>query len=156
VALASVRPVRAKLGWRSCRRPPWPSRRTWTGRGRRGRRRPAYPACEDGAGAAGDGAVLDTELSARAQALGRTLTLPGKPVPVRVVRPLTGQEQQPFAAGECPRSARGSAVDSVLTYIRRSFGNQADPIAPAAVTEVRGAATGRIQPWTDETLDDRG
>ena len=43
-------------------------------------------------------------------------------------------------------------VASVLTYIRRSWGNTASAIAPAQVNEVRGATTGRSKPWTDAEL----
>ena len=43
-------------------------------------------------------------------------------------------------------------VAAVLTYIRRSWGNTATPIAPAEVREVRGASLGRTRPWTEDEL----
>jgi mono/diheme cytochrome c family protein len=43
-------------------------------------------------------------------------------------------------------------VASVLTYVRRSWGNAATPIAPADVQEVRGATAGRKKAWTEAEL----
>ena len=43
-------------------------------------------------------------------------------------------------------------VAAVLTYIRRSWGNQASPVDVAFVARVRGAAAGRASPWTDADL----
>src|SRR5204863_506068 len=37
---------------------------------------------------------------------------------------------------------------AALTYVRRSWGNTASPITPAAVQEVRGATAGRKKAWT--------
>ena len=45
---------------------------------------------------------------------------------------------------------------AILTYVRRAWGNEADPVTPANVYEVRGSTMGRTEPWTDETIDDRG
>ena len=47
-------------------------------------------------------------------------------------------------------------VAAVLTYIRRSWGNQASAITPAEVDEVRGAFLGRNRPWTEEELSAGG
>ena len=41
---------------------------------------------------------------------------------------------------------------SILSFIRREWGNRADPIDAAAVKEVRGATTGRRRAWTVEEL----
>ena len=49
-----------------------------------------------------------------------------------------------------------AAIAGVLTYIRRSWGNEADPVTPASVAEVRGSTLGRTVPYTDETLNERG
>jgi len=43
-------------------------------------------------------------------------------------------------------------VASVLTYVRRSWGNAATAIAPADVQEVRGATAGRKKAWTEAEL----
>ena len=43
-------------------------------------------------------------------------------------------------------------VAAVLTYVRRSWGNSALPIAPADVQEIRGATAGRKKAWTEAEL----
>ncbi|MBL0169834.1 MAG: c-type cytochrome [Gemmatimonadaceae bacterium] len=43
-------------------------------------------------------------------------------------------------------------IASILSFIRREWGNRADPIDAAAVKEVRGATTGRHRAWTVEEL----
>jgi mono/diheme cytochrome c family protein/glucose/arabinose dehydrogenase len=41
---------------------------------------------------------------------------------------------------------------AVLTYVRRSWGNEALPVDAAQVAEIRGATLGRKQPWTEAEL----
>jgi len=41
---------------------------------------------------------------------------------------------------------------SILSYIRREWGNAADPVDAAYVKEIRGETTGRRRAWTDEEL----
>jgi mono/diheme cytochrome c family protein/glucose/arabinose dehydrogenase len=148
----------------------------------------------------------DTVVSALARAWDARLNWPGKPAPVRVVRPLTGPEQERFAEGQkqflaicaachqpsgtglagVAKSLVGSKwvlgapanvirivlhgkdgemlmppigsslsddqVAAILTYVRRSWGNDANPITPADVAEVRGATMGRKRAWTEEEL----
>ncbi len=43
-------------------------------------------------------------------------------------------------------------IASVLSFMRRAWGNSAEPIDAAAVKEVRGATTGRRRAWTAEEL----
>ncbi len=43
-------------------------------------------------------------------------------------------------------------IAATLTYVRRSWGNSADPITPAQVAEARGEAGNRRQAWTEEEL----
>lgn len=43
-------------------------------------------------------------------------------------------------------------VAAVLTYVRRSWGNDASPVAPGEVAEARGSAGGRTRAWTEEEL----
>jgi mono/diheme cytochrome c family protein len=43
-------------------------------------------------------------------------------------------------------------VASVLTYVRRSWGNAALPITPDDVREIRGATAGRKKAWTEAEL----
>jgi mono/diheme cytochrome c family protein/glucose/arabinose dehydrogenase len=42
---------------------------------------------------------------------------------------------------------------AILTYIRRSWGNQADPVDASTVGEVRAATKDRKQPWTAQELE---
>jgi mono/diheme cytochrome c family protein/glucose/arabinose dehydrogenase len=43
-------------------------------------------------------------------------------------------------------------IASVLTYVRREWGQTGAAVDPAAVKEVRAATTGRTRPWTDDEL----
>lgn len=43
-------------------------------------------------------------------------------------------------------------IASILTYIRRSWGNQASAVSPSEVREVRGRTASRGRPWTEEEL----
>ena len=41
---------------------------------------------------------------------------------------------------------------SVLTFVRRSFGNSAPFVEPADIARVRSETLNRTQPWTDAEL----
>lgn len=41
---------------------------------------------------------------------------------------------------------------AIATYIRQAWGHEESPVTPSEVKEVRGASTGRDQPWTEEEL----
>ncbi len=43
-------------------------------------------------------------------------------------------------------------IADVLTYVRQSFGNQANPVTAAQVKAVRAATAGRTAPWTTAEL----
>ena len=45
-----------------------------------------------------------------------------------------------------------TAIAALLTYIRRSWGNTADPVSPEVVTAVRQRTAGRVDPWTAPEL----
>ena len=49
-------------------------------------------------------------------------------------------------------SLTNEELAAVLTYIRRSWGNEALPVDAAQVAEIRGATLGRRQPWTEAEL----
>jgi mono/diheme cytochrome c family protein/glucose/arabinose dehydrogenase len=57
--------------------------------------------------------------------------------------------------GMMPAPTLGSDEDiaAVMTYVRRSWGNDADPVEPRAVTAVRIRNKGRGQPWQAHELD---
>jgi mono/diheme cytochrome c family protein len=70
-------------------------------------------------------------------------------VPIRIV--LAGKEGE---IGLMPPLAVMTDADiaSVLTYVRRAFGNTASPVDAEAVREVRGLTRVRTRPWTAEEL----
>ena len=46
-----------------------------------------------------------------------------------------------------------AAIAALLTYIRRSWGNAADPVAPELVADVRRRTSDRADPWTALELE---
>jgi mono/diheme cytochrome c family protein/glucose/arabinose dehydrogenase len=56
--------------------------------------------------------------------------------------------------GQMPAApfAADSDIAAVLTYIRRAFGNTADPITPATVASTRAETSSRTKPWTEPEL----
>jgi hypothetical protein len=46
------------------------------------------------------------------------------------------------------------AIAGVLTFVRRSWGHDADPIAPVVVAEARKEVGKREDPWSDADLDE--
>jgi mono/diheme cytochrome c family protein len=51
------------------------------------------------------------------------------------------------------RSLDDETIASILTYIRRSWGHESEPISAAQVQSVRGQVEGRDEPWTDAELE---
>ncbi|MCY3969918.1 MAG: cytochrome C, partial [Acidobacteria bacterium] len=45
-----------------------------------------------------------------------------------------------------------TAIAALLTYVRRSWGNTADPVSPELVTSVRQRTSDRVDPWTAREL----
>lgn len=46
-----------------------------------------------------------------------------------------------------------TAIAALLTYVRRSWGNTADPVSPELVTGVRQQTSDRVDPWTARELE---
>ena len=46
------------------------------------------------------------------------------------------------------------AIAGVLTFVRRSWGHDANPVTPAVVAEARAATAKREEPWSDADLED--
>lgn len=44
-------------------------------------------------------------------------------------------------------------IAGALTFVRRSWGNQAAPVAEESVAAIRAAIQDRTEPWTDEELE---
>jgi mono/diheme cytochrome c family protein len=70
-------------------------------------------------------------------------------VPIRVL--LAGKEGD---VGLMPPVAglTDDDIASVLTYVRREWGNTASPVESEAVKEIRGLTKLRKRPWTGEEL----
>jgi len=43
-------------------------------------------------------------------------------------------------------------IASVLTYVRREWGQAGAPVDPSSVKAIREATAGRTRPWTDDEL----
>ena len=43
-------------------------------------------------------------------------------------------------------------IASVLTYIRREWGQPGEPVEPSVVQSLRAAVSGRPRPWTNDEL----
>jgi mono/diheme cytochrome c family protein len=82
--------------------------------------------------------------------LGSAFVLAPPEIPIRIL--MNGKEG---ATGLMPPV--GGALDdeqiaSVLTYVRREWGQTGDPIEATAVAAVRRASAGRTRPWTEAEL----
>jgi mono/diheme cytochrome c family protein len=82
--------------------------------------------------------------------VGSPFALAAAEIPIRIL--MNGKEG---ATGLMP--PLGAALDdeqiaSVLTYVRREWGQDADPIEAATVKTVRNASPGRTRPWTEAEL----
>jgi mono/diheme cytochrome c family protein/glucose/arabinose dehydrogenase len=85
--------------------------------------------------------------------LGSAFVLAPPEIPIRIL--MNGKEG---ATGLMPPV--GGALDdeqiaSVLTYVRREWGQTGDPIEATAVAAVRRASAGRTRPWTEAELSAR-
>jgi mono/diheme cytochrome c family protein/glucose/arabinose dehydrogenase len=83
--------------------------------------------------------LIDSPLALAAAEIPARILLNGKEGPIGLMPPI------------------GSTLDdeqlaSVLTYIRREWGQPGTPVDPATVTEVRKSTAGRTRPWTDAEL----
>ena len=47
---------------------------------------------------------------------------------------------------------RDEQLAAILTYVRRAWGNRAEPITPAQMQEIRTATASRQRAWTPEEL----
>jgi hypothetical protein len=70
-------------------------------------------------------------------------------VPTRII--IGGKEGQ---VGLMPPLAmlNDEQIASVLTYVRREWGNTASAVTPESVQEIRGLTSTRKRPWTDAEL----
>jgi len=71
-------------------------------------------------------------------------------VPARIL--INGKEGQVGLMPPLGASLTDDQVAAVLTFIRRSWGQTASPVAPATVGGVRSQTSSRARPWTNEEL----
>jgi mono/diheme cytochrome c family protein len=82
--------------------------------------------------------------------VGSPLALGPAEVPIRIL--LNGKEGQVGLMPPVGQVFTDEQIASVLTYVRREWGQGADPVDPATVAGVRTATAGRSRPWTDAEL----
>ena len=70
--------------------------------------------------------------------------------PIRVL--LAGKEGPVGLMPPLGSALNDDQVASVLTYVRREWGNSGSPVDPDDVTEIRGMTKTRTRPWTDAEL----
>jgi mono/diheme cytochrome c family protein len=133
---------------------------TWPGRGTAEPRARPLTAAEQARYAAGEQQYLGTCAGCH-QARGTGLAGVAKPLvgspwvlgaPVRLIRIVLNGKEGEMLMPPIGGSLTNDQIANVLTYVRRSWGNNAAPIDPSDVAEVRGATAGRNKPWTEAEL----
>jgi mono/diheme cytochrome c family protein len=82
--------------------------------------------------------------------LGSALGQARPDIPVRIL--LNGKEGATGLMPPIGASLDDEALASVLTYIRREWGQSGQPVDPGTVRETRAATSGRTRAWTDDEL----
>jgi mono/diheme cytochrome c family protein len=82
--------------------------------------------------------------------IGSALALAPSGIPIRIL--LHGKEGATGLMPPVGGTLNDEQIASVLTYVRREWGQTADPVEASAVTTVRSASQGRTRPWTDAEL----
>jgi glucose/arabinose dehydrogenase/mono/diheme cytochrome c family protein len=67
---------------------------------------------------------------------------------------LNGKVQENLVMPPWKAALNDDALAAVLTFVRRSWGNDADPITPAVVEDARKATASRDEPFSDADLDE--
>jgi mono/diheme cytochrome c family protein len=83
--------------------------------------------------------------------VGSALALAPAEIPTRVL--LHGKEGAIGLMPPIGAAFGDEQLASVLTYIRREWGQTATAVDPATITTVRSATRGRTRPWTDAELE---
>ena len=83
--------------------------------------------------------------------VGSPFALAPPDIPIRIL--MNGKEGATGLMPPVGGSLNDEQIASVLTYVRREWGQSADPVDEAAVTAVRGASARRTRPWTDAELN---
>jgi mono/diheme cytochrome c family protein len=82
--------------------------------------------------------------------IGSPLALAPATIPTRIL--LNGKEGPIGLMPPIGSSITDEQIASVLTYIRREWGQEGTPVEPAIVRDVRAIAEKRTRPWTDAEL----
>lgn len=82
--------------------------------------------------------------------IGSTLALAPADIPTRVL--LNGKEGAVGLMPPIGSAITDDQIASVLTYIRREWGQTGTPVLPATVKAIRAFTAGRSRPWTDAEL----
>jgi mono/diheme cytochrome c family protein/glucose/arabinose dehydrogenase len=85
--------------------------------------------------------------------IGSPFALAPAEIPIRIV--MHGKEGATGLMPPVGASLDDEQIASVLTYVRREWGQTADPIDATQVRGVRTASAGRTRPWTDAELKNR-
>ena len=67
---------------------------------------------------------------------------------------LNGKVQENLIMPPWKAALDDESIAALLTFVRRSWGNEADPVPPAAVAAVRSAVAGRDDPFTEADLQE--
>ena len=67
---------------------------------------------------------------------------------------LNGKVQENLVMPPWKAALDDENIAAVLTFIRRSWGHQADPVSPSVVAETRAATATRTEPFTDSELQE--
>ena len=71
-------------------------------------------------------------------------------VPMRIL--LNGKEGSVGLMPPLGTTLSDDQIAGVLTFVRRSWGNQGSAVEPAAVADIRKQTSGRTRPWTEKEL----
>jgi mono/diheme cytochrome c family protein/glucose/arabinose dehydrogenase len=82
--------------------------------------------------------------------VGSELALAAPGIPARIL--LNGKEGPIGLMPPIGASITDEQIASVLTYVRREWGQEGAPVDPAIVKSVRALTAGRTRPWTDAEL----
>jgi mono/diheme cytochrome c family protein/glucose/arabinose dehydrogenase len=82
--------------------------------------------------------------------VGSELALASAEIPARIL--LNGKEGPVGLMPPIGAAINDEQIASVLTYIRREWGQDGTPVDPATVTSVRALTAGRARPWRDDEL----
>jgi len=83
--------------------------------------------------------------------VGSSFALAPAEIPIRIL--MNGKEGATGLMPPVGGTLNDDQIASVLTYVRREWGQTADPVDATAVTALRGASAGRTRPWTEAELN---